>query len=80
VHEVSDVTQRNPPGLEVTVYETAAPPSKSGANQDSVTEPSPTEPIATSETDEGTVDGTIGSDGAKDELSPDTFVAVTVNV
>jgi hypothetical protein len=79
VHEVSAVTQVNPPGFEVTVYEvTAAPPSENGSDQDSVTEPLATSVIATSNGDEGTVDGTIAAD-TSEAPSPDTFTAATVN-
>jgi len=79
VHEVSTVTQVNPPGFDVTVYEViAAPPSENGSDQDSVTEPLATALIATSNGDEGTVDGTIAAD-TSEAPSPDTFTAATVN-
>jgi len=81
VHARSDVTQVNPPGFEVTVYEVIpAPPSENGSDQDTVTEPLATDSISTSDGDEGTVEGTIGADTSEAAPSPDAFTAATVKV
>lgn len=81
VHEVSDVTQVNPPEFEVTVYEViSAPPSETGSDQDTVTEPLATALISTSDGADGTVDGTIGADTSEAAPSPDAFTAATVKL
>ena len=80
-HEVSAVTQVNPPEFEVTVYEViSAPPSETGSDQDSVTEPLATALIASSNGEDGTVDGTIAPETSEAAPSPDAFTAATVNV
>jgi hypothetical protein len=81
VHDVSAASHVNPPGFEVTVYEEiAAPPSETGSDQDSVTEPLATAFITTSNGDEGTVDGTIAADTSEAVPSPDAFTAATVKL
>jgi hypothetical protein len=80
VQDVSVVTHVNPPGLEVTVYEMiSAPPSENGSDHETVTWPSPTDSIVTSEAADGTVDGTIAAETSEAAPSPDAFTAATVN-
>ncbi len=79
-HDVATVTQVNPPGVEVTVYDTAAPPSETAPVHDTVTERSSTERITTSVAGEGIVDGTTAADAVEAAPVPDAFVAVTLNV
>jgi hypothetical protein len=81
VQDSSEVSHVNPPGFDVTVYEViSAPPSENGSDQESVTEPSSTDSIVTSDGDEGTVDGVASADATEAAPVPDAFVAVTVNV
>ena len=81
MHSRSDVTQVNPPGLEVTVYEMiSAPPSENGSDHETVTEPLATDSIVTSDGAEGTVDGTIAAETSEAAPSPDAFTAATVKL
>jgi len=80
VQDVSAVSHVNPPKFEVTVYEViSAPPSENGSDHETVTVPSPTDSIVTSDGEEGTVDGTISEELLEVALSPDAFTAATVN-
>jgi len=81
VQDSSEVTQENPPGFDVTVYEViSAPPSENGSDHETVTEPLATDSIVTSDGDEGTVDGTIAADTSEAAPSPDAFTAATVKL
>lgn len=80
MHEESAVTQTDEPGFEITVYDTAAPPSEEDLDHDTLTEPSPTVPTTASKTGAGGVEGVALGEAFDAALVPDAFVAVTVNV
>lgn len=78
--DVDADSQVRPPGAAVTVYFViAAPPSEAGADQDTVTCPSPAETDVIAGAP-GTVAGITESEVAEVAPTPIAFVAVTVNV
>ena len=81
MHDVSVVEQVAPPGNEVTTkLVIVAPPSLSGAVQDTTDRPSSPVVATTSVGVDATDEGTIATDAADATLVPAAFVAVTVNV
>jgi hypothetical protein len=81
VQDSSEVSHVNPPGFDVTVYEViSAPPSENGSDHETVTWPSPTDSIVTSDGAEGTVDGTTAAETSEAAPSPDAFTAATAKL
>ena len=70
-----------PPGVAVTTYPlTAAPPSDTGAVQETTDWPLAPFEADTDVGDPGTVEGTTSFDGSDSDCEPPVFEAKTVNV